>query len=194
MKIGVSSYSFAHYQRNTHASYLKLCDLAREIGFDGIEFIDLDPEYQPAADLCALADEIRAHCEAIGLPIIAYTVGADFIENPDMVALLKAKIDVAEHLGAKVVRHDVTWRRDLDWREIIARTKDSVREVTEYAARKGIRTCTENHGYVMQDANRVEELILAVNHPNYGWLVDTAEEARDLIEWGVDQITSNILE
>ena len=172
MKIGISSYSFAHYQRDTHASYLKLCDLAREIGFDGIEFIDLDPEYQPAADLCALADEIRAHCEAIGLPIIAYTVGADFIENPDMVAQLKAKIDVAGHLGAKVVRHDVTWRRDLDWREIIARTKDSVREVTEYAARKGIRTCTENHGYVMQDANRVEELILAVNHPNYGWLVD----------------------
>ena len=103
MKIGVSSYSFAHYQRDTHASYLKLCDLAREIGFDGIEFIDLDPEYQPTADLCALADEIRAHCEAIGLPIIAYTVGADFIENPDMVAQLKAKIDVAEHLGAKVV-------------------------------------------------------------------------------------------
>lgn len=26
------------------------------------------------------------------------------------------------------------------------------------------------------------------------WTVDTAEEARDLIEWGVDQITSNILE
>ena len=31
------------------------------------------------------------------------------------------------------------------------------------------------------------------NHINC-WTVDTAEEARDLIEWGVDQITSNILE
>jgi sugar phosphate isomerase/epimerase len=48
----------------------------------------------------------------------------------------------------------------------------AIREVTEYAASKGIRTCTENHGYLMQDAQRVEELILAVGHENYGWLVD----------------------
>ena len=38
--------------------------------------------------------------------------------------------------------------------------------------KKGIRTCTENHGLILQDAERVETLIRTVNHPNYGWLVD----------------------
>jgi len=44
--------------------------------------------------------------------------------------------------------------------------------VSEYAETLGIKTCTENHGYILQDAGRVEALILAVNHPNYGWLID----------------------
>jgi Sugar phosphate isomerases/epimerases len=82
------------------------------------------------------------------------------------------QVDVAQILGAKVLRHDVSWTREVPWREMIARTADDIRKVTEYAAEKGIRTCTENHGYVLQDADRLETLILTVNHPNYGWLVD----------------------
>lgn len=172
MKIGVSSYSFSRYMRETGANYFKICDHAKEIGFDGIEFIDLSLEVQPAENLIELAKQLREYCASIDLPIVAYTVSADFIKNEDEVANLKAKVDIAEALGAKVMRHDITWSRDMDWREIIARTADKVREVTEYAAAKGIRTCTENHGQIMQDAHRVEELIRTVNHPNYGWLVD----------------------
>ena len=44
--------------------------------------------------------------------------------------------------------------------------------VTEYAAEKGIKTCTENHGYIAQDSYRVEQLFNAVAHDNYGLLVD----------------------
>lgn len=172
MKIGVSSYSFSRYMKHTGANYLKICDLAREMGFDGIEFIDLDLNVQPAESVPALAAEIRAHCDSLGLPVAAYTVHADFIDGTDEVERLKRQVDVAQILGAPVMRHDVTWRRDIPWREIIDRTAAGIREVAEYAQSKGVRTCTENHGYVLQDANRVEALILAVNHPNYGWLVD----------------------
>jgi len=172
MKIGVSSYSFRKYMTETGANYIQICDLAKEIGFEGIEFIDLSLEVQPAESLEALAKEIREHCDAIGLPIVAYTVGADFIEHENEVQHLKDQVDIAAILGAKVMRHDVTWRRDIPWREIIDRTVDDIRAVTEYAQEKGIVTCTENHGWVMQDADRVESLILAVNHPNYRWLVD----------------------
>ena len=41
MKIGVSSYSFSKYLRDTGANYFQICDIAREMGFEGIEFIDL---------------------------------------------------------------------------------------------------------------------------------------------------------
>ena len=49
---------------------------------------------------------------------------------------------------------------------------DNARRVTEYAATLGIRTCTENHGFIAQDSDRVEKLFNTVNHDNYGLLVD----------------------
>ena len=174
MKLGVSSYSFSQYMHKTGANYFEICDLAKKIGFDGIEFIDLKLDAQPADSVEDLAKDIHDYCEKIGLTIVAYTVGADLMkEDPKgEVERLKKCVDVAAILGARTMRHDITWRTDVPWRQIIAETKDLVRELTEYAAAKGVRTCTENHGFVMQDADRMEEMMLAVGHENYGWLVD----------------------
>ena len=41
MKLSVSSYSFNNYLTKTKCSYLTILDIAKEIGFQGIEFIDL---------------------------------------------------------------------------------------------------------------------------------------------------------
>ena len=59
MKIGVSSYSFAQYMGETKANYFQIIDLAKEMGYDAIEFIDLKLEVQPAESVAALAKEIR---------------------------------------------------------------------------------------------------------------------------------------
>lgn len=173
MKIGVSSYSFSKYMNQTKADYFTICDLAKKMGYDVIEFIDLSLEVQPAESLTKLAKAIHRHCEEIALPIAAYTVSADFL-RPNEVQTVMEKVDIAETLGAKVLRHDASWSlpEGMDWRQLIDQIAPDIRRVTEYAAEKGIRTCTENHGYVLQDAERVETLIRTVNHPNYGWLVD----------------------
>ena len=173
MKIGVSSYSFSKYMQQTGADYFAVCDLAKKMGYDAIEFIDLSLEVQPADSLAELAKDIRRHCEEIDLPIAAYTVGADFL-RPDEARAVMEKVDIADALGAKVLRHDAAWSlpEGMDWRELIEKIAPDIRRVTEYAVQKGIRTCTENHGYILQDAERVETLIRTVNHPNYGWLVD----------------------
>lgn len=173
MKIGVSSYSFSKYMNQTKADYFTICDLAKKMGYDVIEFIDLSLEVQPAESLTKLAKAIHRHCEEIDLPIAAYTVNADFL-RPNEVQTVMEKVDIAETLGAKVLRHDASWSLPecMDWRQLIDQIAPDIRRVTEYAAEKGIRTCTENHGYVLQDAERVETLIRTVNHPNYGWLVD----------------------
>ena len=63
MKIGVSSYSFSKYMRETGANYFKIADLAKEMGFEGIEFTDLILDVQPAESQVALAKEIRAYCQ-----------------------------------------------------------------------------------------------------------------------------------
>ena len=174
MKIGVSSYSFAQYMANTGANYFQVIDLAKEIGFDAIEFIDLKLEVQGAESLAQLAKDIRDYCEKKEMPIAAYTVGADFLNRENEAERIRAQVDTAKILGAGVMRHDAFWRlpEGMTWRQGVKKVSPLIREVTEYAEKLGIRTCTENHGLILQDAERVEELIRTVNHPNYGWLVD----------------------
>ena len=176
MKIGVSSYSFSKYMKATGRNYIDICNLAKEIGFDGIEFIDLEPAVS-GKDVMATAKEIREHCASIDLEISAYTIGANFLcDDPKAeVERIKGCVDVAAELGAKTMRHDACWNpkdRTFTWRQAVEEIAPYIREVTEYAATKGVRTCTENHGFFIQDPERVETLIKTVNHPNYGWLVD----------------------
>ena len=177
MKIGVSSYSFSKYMKATGANYIDICNLAKEIGYDGIEFIDLSPEVS-GKDVMETAREIREHCAKIGLEVSAYTIGANFLkDDPDAeVERVKGCVDVAVELGAKTMRHDACWgprpTPGYTWRDAVAEIAPYIRKVTEYAASKGVRTCTENHGQFIQEPERVEELIRTVGHPNYGWLVD----------------------
>ena len=90
---------------------------------------------------------------------------------------MKKLVDVAAAYGCLAMRHDATpgYMGENKWRSfdtvlpILAR---AYREVTEYAETKGIKTCIENHGFFAQDPDRVEKLINAVDHDNFGALVD----------------------
>lgn len=179
MKIGVSSYSFTNYIKQTGCDYRRICDISKEIGFDGIEFIALDNKRLGiTTDAMKTATELREYCAGIGLAIVAYTITANFLAT-DMeveMAALRANIDIAAALGAGILRHDVTYHPrkiyGYTYKDAIVEMAPYIRKIAEYAATKGVRTCTENHGRFFQDAQRVLELIQAVNHPNYGWLVD----------------------
>jgi sugar phosphate isomerase/epimerase len=179
MKIGVSSYSFSKYLKATKCGYIEICDKAKEMGFDGIEFIDLINEaYGVTGDALEVAREVRAHCESIGLEIVAYTIGSDFFREDvrGEIERVKRCVDVCEALGAKVMRHDTVWNLRpshlYTYRDAIEEIVPYIREITEYAEQKGIRTCSENHGFIFQHPQRMEELIRAVNRENYGWLCD----------------------
>ena len=179
MKIGVSSYSFRKHILTTKCDYIEICDKAKEMGFDGIEFINLDnKDWGITDDAMKTANEIKEHCAKIGLDVIAYTIGANFLceDKEAEVARLCHEIDVAEALGAPVLRHDVCYALPeghlYSWREAVKDMAPNIRRVTEYAKSKGIKTCTENHGFIFQAPDRVEALIREVNSDNYGWLID----------------------
>lgn len=179
MKIGVSSYSFSKYLRETRCGYLKICDIAKEMGYDGIEFVGLINEaWGITGDPIAIAKEIKEYCAKIGLEIAAYTVGANLLDpnKEESVRKLKESVDIAEALGAPVMRHDVASKLPENhlytYEDAIVDMIPLIREITEYAEAKGIKTCTENHGFIFQAPERVEQLITAVNHKNYGWLCD----------------------
>ena len=180
MKISVSSYSFNQYIKAGKMTHLDCVSKAKEMGFDAIEFIDLPGENLD--EQLALAGKLAEKAAELGIEINAYTIGAslyhDTQEGSDAeVERLKGQLRVAQALGAKVMRHDVCNKlgktgnsRSFDL--MLPTIAANARRVTEYGETLGIRTCSENHGYVAQDSDRVERLFNAVAHDNYGLLVD----------------------
>jgi len=168
MKISVSSYSFAQLNKEP----IELIMLAKDLGFAAIEYIDTDLE---------TAKNLRAESERVGLPIIAYCVGGDFLKAAsaeEEIQRLKEQVDIAEALGVKLMRHDVSGgfpapqNAYMGFGQALPILARGCRAVTEYAAEKGIATAVENHGFFCQDSSRIAALIGAVNHQNFGALVD----------------------
>ena len=179
MKIGVSSYSFQQLINSGEETQLSIIQKAKEMGFEGIELIDLSaPEGVSESDYAAM---LKKESDKIGLPIIAYTIGANLL-NPDgldaEVERVCRKIDIAEILGAKILRHDAAWsvpdgiKSHLGFEYVLPTLIEGCRRITEYAASKGIVTMIENHGFFCQDSDRVEKIVNGVANPNFGVLID----------------------
>lgn len=175
MKIAVSSYSFSQYFQKGLLDQMSCIAKAKEMGFDAIEFTDLTPPEGVTEE--EYARQIKAECDRVGLPVSNYTIGADFLRTTvkEEAERLKKKVDIAAILGTTSMRHDATWTTPTNSRglkNIVDDLAAGIREVSDYAATKGIRTMVENHGTFLQDADRVETLINTVDNPNFGWLCD----------------------
>jgi len=176
MKTCVSSYSYSKLLRSGKMSYFDVIEKTKELGFDAIEF-SIGDELPGGRETVA---KIRDKCAEVGLPIASYTTGANFLvaDQAAEVARVKEHVDRAEILGAPVLRHDIAYGfydgytgvKTFD--AIVPYVAKGIREVTEYAKTKGIRTMSENHGYFAQDADRLIKVFTEVGDPNYGWLCD----------------------
>lgn len=181
MKVSVSTYSFTKMFDNGELTQFGSIQKAKDLGFDGIEFVDILPHDGSTVE--EYAKKMGEECKRLGLHISNYTVGADFIlgSNGDLAAEIervKEQIDIAEILGATSVRHDATRGYDQanrsyrGFNEVLDLVAEGCRKVTEYAKTKGIRTMVENHGFFSQDSDRVEKLVNTVANENFGWLCD----------------------
>ena len=179
MKIGLSTYCFHILLKDGKISFSEVIEFARKTGFDFIEFTDVGPE---GDDIPQKAGELSKACRDAGLQICSYAVHADFLygsggDAKKETERLKTCLDTAKALGSPLMRHDATWglkdnSKAKTWQEAVKYMVPYIRELCEYAASLGIKTMTENHGYFLQDSYRMEELVLSVNNPNYGLLVD----------------------
>ena len=185
MKIAVSSYSYNQYISRGEMTQLDALRKAAEQGFEGIEFIDLRPENKKAPTLeeqLDYAKVLREEAQRLGVTIVAYLVGANLYTGSSdtdekEVERVCRQVDVAKALGASVMRHDVCKTEKfpfgtVSFERMLHTIADNVRKITDYAKTLGIRTCSENHGYIAQDSDRVEKLYNTVAHENYGLLTD----------------------
>ena len=113
---------------------------------------------------------------------MSYTIGADFLNAPGgwqaEAQRLEGEVKVAAALGAPVMRHDATrgfppdHDGPSDFAAALPTLADGCRAVAGFAAGLDIKTCVENHGFFVQDSERCEQLVKAVDHENFGSLVD----------------------
>ncbi len=181
MKFAVSSYSLSSLVSKGEKTEIELISLAKELGFDGIEFAEINtPEGMAKEEYAKI---LRAECEKCGVEAVQYSVGADFIYGSDgdlekEIERLKGEVLIAAALGVKGMRHDATGgyraedKKYNGFEQALPRIVKGYREVTEFAEKRGIRTMIENHGYFCQDSDRVERIITGVNHKNFGALID----------------------
>lgn len=179
MKICVSTYSFGPYIKRDDFGIYGAIDFAVENGFDGIEIVD--GMHADCGDT-EKAKKVAEYCKEKNLEIASFCTGADFLygSGGDLDAEIQRVcriVDLAHAYGAKLMRHDVAYGCGEDpqyklYANAIPRLAKGCRAVTEYAMKKGIITTTENHGFYSQDCARVSALISAVDHENFGALID----------------------
>lgn len=177
MKVSVTSYSYSQSLNRDGFTIFDAMRHAKSIA-DGFEFAGFTtPEGRTPLEYAA---ELKEFADGIGLPIVCYAIGADMMKE-DLDAEVERvcrEVDVAAALGAPVMRHDAAWGFP-DWYKgrrtfasVLPRLAEGCRRITEYAAKKGVKTCSENHGVFVQDADRVVALVEAVGNSNYGVLCD----------------------
>lgn len=180
MKIGVSSYSYSQLVDNGALAQVDVVGKAKEMGFDVLEFSKIEVPRGQALE--AFAETLRDEAQRVGIPLVNYTIGANFLTAPGgwqgEVERLKGELQVAKILGVAGMRHDATGgfprehKGARGFEDALPILIKGCRAVTEIAADMGIRTMVENHGFFCQDSERVEKLANGVNHPNFGLLVD----------------------
>ncbi len=179
MKTSISSYSFQYLISKKLENQFSVIKKTKELGFDAIEFITLDPHDGSSKE--EYAAKLREEAKAQGVEISCYAVGIDMLMNDKekVIEGLKKEVDIAEILGTKLLRHDIAFsfpegtRKYNGFINYLPKFTEICREITQYAKQKGIRTCTENHGRFSQDSDRVELLVNTIADENFGLLVDT---------------------
>ena len=178
MKFSISTYSLSGLVGKNGVTEKDLIKIAKEIGFQGIEFAEIHtPDGQ---DKIEYAKELNEECKKVGITPVQYSIGADFLNNDieKEIERLKYEVDVASALGVTGMRHDGTSgflgeeRKTKGFNEALPYLIKGCKAVTEYAKAKGIRTMMENHGYFCQDSDRVEKIVTGVNDSNFGLLLD----------------------
>lgn len=184
MKLAVSSYSLWNWMKADGKPLDAAVEQVARLGAAGVEFAGFDP-FRPEKNLVRTAERLRRRAERAGLAVAGYCVGAELLTPSDAqrqtVEKLKEHVAVAEALGVKSMRHDVTrgwgeWSKGLPGPQTFAAAVKAlvpaIRAVADFGAERGVVTSLENHGFFMQAAERVEALLKAVKHPNFRLTID----------------------
>src|SRR5205823_1655904 len=106
MKLAVSTYSLARWRSENNKTLEQALQWIAESGVDAVEF---SGAIANDGELMKRANQLRKHCDRLGLKIVSYCVNAELLTPPakqrETVEQLKKHVDVTAIFGAKSMRH-----------------------------------------------------------------------------------------
>jgi L-ribulose-5-phosphate 3-epimerase len=185
MQLGVSSYSFKPLLTSGELSIEAMFDWLRMKGARHLEIATFsfapggsEAGYDLTTDSVARC-KLQSTAAATGVAISGICLGASFIgdDRDAQVALVKRHVELTAELGAKFLRHDVVpWSLKpadpLHIERELPKIIDACREVADFAAGLGVTTSVEDHGFFINGSARINQLIAAVDRPNFRFTLD----------------------
>ncbi|MFA6527493.1 MAG: sugar phosphate isomerase/epimerase family protein [Candidatus Babeliales bacterium] len=185
MKVGLTTYSLSKAMK---AGDINILQAIEWIADNGGEHVEISPSgCFVLAGNDSLIEAIVKKAKETNLEISSYTIKANFLHEND--AAYKAEIerairevDVANKLGAKLMRHDVcNWHIDNPseqrFQKDLPKVAHACRTIADYAKQFEITTSVENHGLLFQHSHRIHRLIEAVDRDNFRTTLDIANFA-----------------
>lgn len=180
MKLGVSSYSLASAINTGEMSILDVIQWTADQGGEHIEIVPIGYKLTDNPDLI---ESIVQKAKVVGIDISNYAIGADFLPASDEafeqeIARVKKEVDIANQLGVKRMRHDVSFKSAEEatvqqFEQDLPRFMEACQRIADHALQYGIVTSIENHGFYVQASDRIQRIINSVDRANFKMTLDT---------------------
>ena len=191
-RIACSTYSFWRYRDDSKFTMTKCIDLISEMGFDGVELLEVQMETKSDSYLNGLKRQALVN----GLDLVGISTHQDFVDpDPEVrkknVAKTNASIELAYKLGIPTIRVNTgRWGTSKDFDELMANkgieprlegysddeafkwVTDSLAECCKTAEKCGVTLGLENHWGLGRTAEGVMRCIKTVDNP---WLKATLD-------------------
>ena len=161
MKLSVSAWSVHQNLFSQKMTVRNFIDFCLENKVDAVELLDCfwEDEKHPS--------EIKKYLNEIGMPVSAYSIANDFVNEEEVRAAeiekVKKGIDMAVYLNTPLLRvfsGDI--KEGISFEQGKAWIIDCFKECAKYAEAKGVTMVLENHGRFAGKSNQVKEIIAEV--------------------------------
>ncbi len=177
-KLSLAQWSLHWEVENGKSDPFDFPKIAKELGFDAIEWVDqLFVKQIDSMGFDAVIERWKKESEKYGIKNVLIMVDeagdishSDPKKRAEAIEMHKKYIDAAAYLGCAAIRVNTFGTYDPEeWKET---TYDGLKALCDYGASKNISVLPENHGWFSSDPRLLIPVIEKVNMDNCGTLAD----------------------
>lgn len=179
MKIGISTYCLC---REYIAGRMDLPDMVDFVADRNGEQLEFSPGNWCDTTDRALLERLKKRAKERNIMLSSFTVAANFCQEDAQARAaelerLKKHVETAAFLEVPLMRSDAGNRPAMmctreQFEQDLPFVAECCAALADYAAKYGITLSVENHGFLFQNSERVQQLIKTVNRKNYRTTLD----------------------